>query len=114
LHPLWGLTPYHHLRPEPRRSRSVSFGLIGTYTADQAAIYISIALLDVLADTPKNRAFIAKVRPVVERCNHIGIRIEDDYLITPTGVEWLSKAPREIKEIEAVMQAAAKNRRGGS
>ena len=67
-----------------------------------------------LADTPKNRAFIARVRPVVERYNHIGIRIEDDYLVTPTGVEWLSKAPREIREIEAVMQAAAKSPRGGS
>jgi hypothetical protein len=40
-----------------------------------------------LADTPKGRAFIAKVRPVVERDNHIGIRIEDDDLITPIGVE---------------------------
>jgi Xaa-Pro aminopeptidase len=80
----------------------------------EPGIYISTALLDMLADTPKNRAFIARVRPVVERYNHIGIRIEDDYLVTPTGVEWLSKAPREIREIEAVMQAAAKSRRGGS
>jgi Xaa-Pro aminopeptidase len=44
------------------------------------------------------------VRPVVERYNHIGIRIEDDYLVTRTGVEWLSRAPREIAEIEAAMK----------
>jgi Xaa-Pro aminopeptidase len=70
----------------------------------EPGIYVSTALLDMLADTPKNRAFIARVRPVVERYDHIGIRIEDDYLVTPTGVEWLSRAPREIAEIEAAMK----------
>ena len=50
---------------------------------------------------------------MVERYNRIGIRIEDDYLVTADGVEWLSKAPREIGEIQAIMQAAAKSRRGG-
>jgi hypothetical protein len=34
---------------------------------------------------------------------NIGVRIEDDYLVTPTGVEWISPAPREIAEIEALM-----------
>jgi Xaa-Pro aminopeptidase len=38
---------------------------------------------------------------VVEKYQNIGIRIEDDYVITPGGVEWLSRAPREIAEIEA-------------
>ena len=56
-----------------------------------------------LADTPKNRAFIARVRPMVERYNHIGVRIEDDYLVTATGLEWLSKGPRTADEIERAM-----------
>ncbi len=84
-----------------------SFQLNEVFTLEPG-VYVSTALLDMLADTPKNRAFIAKVRPAVERYNHTGVRIEDDYLVTANGVEWLSKAPREIGEIQAVMAAAAK------
>jgi len=111
--------PGHGIGLEVHDAGGYSYSPTGIFQLNEVftiepGIYISTALLDMLADTPKNRAFIARVRPVVERYNHIGIRIEDDYLVTPTGVEWLSKAPREIREIEAVMQAAAKSRRGGS
>jgi Xaa-Pro aminopeptidase len=70
----------------------------------EPGIYISMQLLDMLPDTPKNRAFIARVRPVVERYNNIGIRIEDDYIVTPNGLEWLSRGPRTADEIEAAMR----------
>lgn len=70
----------------------------------EPGIYVSTRLLDMLPDTPRNHAMIAKVRAAVEKYNNIGIRIEDDYLITPTGVEWLSRAPRELGEIEAAMR----------
>ena len=75
---------------------------VGDVFTIEPGIYISTRLLDMLSDTPKNRAMIAKVRKTVERYQNIGVRIEDDYLITPGGVEWLSKAPREIAEIEAL------------
>jgi len=65
-------------------------------------------MLDALPDTPKNRAFIAKVRPIVKKYENTGVRIEDDYLITPTGLERLSTAPREIAEIEALMKQRAR------
>jgi Xaa-Pro aminopeptidase len=73
----------------------------------EPGIYISTTLLDMLPDTPKNRQMIAKVRSTVERYTNIGVRIEDDYVITAGGVEWLSKAPREITDIEAAMRPRA-------
>jgi Xaa-Pro aminopeptidase len=69
----------------------------------EPGIYVSTRLLDILPDTPKNRAMIARVRAAVERYHDIGVRIEDDYAITPSGLEWLSRAPREPEEIEAAM-----------
>ncbi len=69
----------------------------------EPGVYVSRKLLEILPDTPKNRAMIAKVRPAVERYHEIGIRIEDDYLVTGTGAEWLSRAPREIAEVESEM-----------
>ena len=69
----------------------------------EPGIYVSRKLLEILPDTPKNRAMIAKVRPAVERYHDIGVRIEDDYLITDRGIDWLSRAPREMAEIEAEM-----------
>ncbi|HEX2217317.1 MAG TPA: Xaa-Pro aminopeptidase [Gemmatimonadales bacterium] len=69
----------------------------------EPGIYVSRKLLEILPDTPKNRAMIAKVRPAVERYQEVGVRIEDDYLITARGVQWLSRTPREIAEVEAEM-----------
>jgi Xaa-Pro aminopeptidase len=49
--------------------------------------------------------FINAVKPVAENYMNIGIRIEDDILVTNDGSEVLSeKAPKDIKAIESMMQ----------
>lgn len=77
---------------------------VGDAFTIEPGLYVSTRILELLPDTPKNRAFKAHVRPAVERFDHIGVRIEDDYLITPDGVERLSAGvPREVDAIEQLM-----------
>ena len=70
----------------------------------EPGIYVRADVLDVLPDTPANRALAAKLRLTVQKYRNVGVRIEDDYVATETGVEWISRAPREIDEIEALMK----------
>jgi Xaa-Pro aminopeptidase len=71
----------------------------------EPGIYVNPDVLRILPDTPRNRAMIARIGPAVDRYRSVGVRIEDDYAITPQGLERLSRAPREIAEIEAAMAA---------
>ncbi len=105
--------PGHGIGLEVHDAGGYSYSPTGKFQRNEVftiepGVYISTQLLKILPDTPKNRAFIAKVRPVVERFNNIGIRIEDDYLVTDTGVEWLSKAPRELEEVERLMKSSGR------
>jgi len=81
---------------------------VGDAFTIEPGLYVSTRQLDVLPDTPKNRAFVAKVRAAVERYQGTGVRIEDDYLITPEGLEWITRVPRDIAEIEALIGQRAK------
>jgi Xaa-Pro aminopeptidase len=70
----------------------------------EPGIYVREHVLEELPDTPRNRSIATKLRSAVNTYKNIGIRIEDDYLATDKGVEWISRAPREIAEIEAAMR----------
>ncbi|HEV7473642.1 MAG TPA: aminopeptidase P N-terminal domain-containing protein [Pyrinomonadaceae bacterium] len=73
----------------------------GMVFTNEPGIYIRLDALDNLPKTPENEKFIAAVRPAFEKYKGIGVRIEDDMLITADGVKWMTEAlPRKISEIE--------------
>jgi Xaa-Pro aminopeptidase len=75
--------------------------VVGSAFVIEPGLYIREAALNELPDTPENRAFIEKVRPAVMKYKNIGVRIEDSFLMTASGVERLSvKAPRDIADLE--------------
>jgi Xaa-Pro aminopeptidase len=77
----------------------------------EPGIYIREAALDNLPKTEANAAFIAKVRPLVQKYRNIGVRIEDSFLLTDAGLERLSsRVPRTLAEIEAFMAARRSKR----
>ena len=79
-----------------------------TFT-NEPGIYIREDALNYLPDTPESKAFIEKVRPAFEKYKNIGVRIEDDMVITDAGVEWMTKnLPRKLEDVEAFMAKATK------
>jgi Xaa-Pro aminopeptidase len=77
-----------------------------TFT-NEPGIYVRIDALDNLPRTPANEKFIAAVKPAFEKYKGIGVRIEDDMVITPDGVRWMTAAlPRSIADIEAFIAKA--------
>jgi len=87
-------------------SQPLQAGMVFT---NEPGIYIREDALDYLPDTPENKAFLAKIKPAFEKYKNIGVRIEDDMLLTDTGAEWMTKnLPRKIGEIEALMAKASK------
>jgi Xaa-Pro aminopeptidase len=82
-----------------------------TFT-NEPGIYIRPDALDNLPKTPENEQFIAAIRPAFEKYKGIGVRIEDDMLITPEGVKWMTAAlPRSIADIEAFIAKARRAQR---
>jgi Xaa-Pro aminopeptidase len=71
----------------------------------EPGVYIRESALEYLPKTPQNAAFIEKVRPMVQKYKDTGIRVEDSFLLTETGLHRLSaKVPRTADEIEAFLR----------
>lgn len=81
----------------------------GMVYTNEPGIYIREDTLNNLPDTPANNALKAKLKTAFEKYKGIGVRIEDDMLVTENGVEWMTKKiPRSIADIEAFMAKAPK------
>ena len=71
----------------------------------EPGIYIRLDALEGMTRAKGNEAFLAKVRPAVEKYRDMGVRIEDSFLMTGSGLECLSeRVPRTIKGIEALLK----------
>jgi Xaa-Pro aminopeptidase len=77
---------------------------VGSAFTIEPGVYVRANLMEIIPDTPKNRAYKAKVAAAFARYAGMGVRIEDDYLVTAEGVQRVSAGvPREIDEIEREM-----------
>jgi Xaa-Pro aminopeptidase len=76
----------------------------GSVFTNEPGIYIRLDALDQMPfgwKTEDWEKFKTAVRPAFEKYKGIGVRIEDDMLVTADGVRWMSEAlPRKISDIE--------------
>ena len=84
----------------------------GMVFTNEPGIYIRPDALDNLPKTADNEKFIAAVKPAFEKYKKIGVRIEDDMLVTAGEVKWMTEAlPRKLSEIEDFIARARRESR---
>lgn len=79
----------------------------------EPGVYIGEKTLELAKKLPDSfipkdelKKYAEEIKPVYEKYKNIGVRLEDDLLVTETGYKNLSeKAPRDIEEIEKIMSA---------
>ena len=79
----------------------------GMVFTNEPGIYIRLDALENMPKDAETQAMVAKIKPAFDKYKGIGVRIEDDMLVTANGVEWMTaKLPRKISDIEAFIAAA--------
>lgn len=81
---------------------------VGSAFSIEPGIYVRQELLDIIPRTPGNQAYLAKLAPLVTKYANIGVRIEDNYVVTENGLEWITCVAREANEVEALMREPVK------
>ncbi len=77
---------------------------VGSAFTIEPGVYVRANTLDVIPDRPANAALKRTIAAAVRRYADIGVRIEDDYIVTATGVDRITAAaPRDMDEIEREM-----------
>jgi Xaa-Pro aminopeptidase len=80
----------------------------GSAFSIEPGIYVRANTVDLIPDTPANAATRARLADAVRKYANIGVRIEDDYVVTATGFDRISAdAPREMDAIEKEMARRA-------
>ncbi|HEY0173733.1 MAG TPA: aminopeptidase P family protein [Pyrinomonadaceae bacterium] len=93
------------------RETKLDAGMVFTV---EPGIYVRPDALDNLPKTAENEKFIAAVRPAFEKYKGIGVRVEDDVVVTADGYRNLSVAlPRTVADVEAFIARARKEVRVG-
>jgi Xaa-Pro aminopeptidase len=74
----------------------------------EPGIYVRANTVDIIPATAANQAFRGKIAAAVAKYANVGVRVEDDYVVTKTGWDRISAdAPREMDEIEKAMAKKA-------